>query len=329
MPVFGHALIGLATAVEGVPPAGIPRRQALWIPTIVALAYLPDILGQASSILGHRYWGFEHSLLLAVPLSICVGWLLRGMFALTRRRAFVLALVSLLLHQISDAIFNGVGRVSWPFVLIRPDGGLEQQRSVGLELLVFGGSFAGYFFVRWWQRHDLREQLRQRLADMLSGGHRLPTVLLSGLLAVIAVTHSMTIVRGHQIREASRLRSLKQYDEALAMFERGYRWPKAEKGRMDFVRADIALSRGNRELAEQYYLRSHTANPRYFWCVLGLARFYASSPEPLEVRQAKAEPYLRQLDEHFQHEEAYRYYRPRLAKQLQQAERVPATREAP
>jgi len=47
MPVLGHAFVGMGTAVAAAPAGGVRRRSFLWLPALVALAYLPDIIAQA------------------------------------------------------------------------------------------------------------------------------------------------------------------------------------------------------------------------------------------------------------------------------------------
>jgi len=61
MPVIGHALVGLATAVQYEPPADRhgrslgPAAIALWAPVVVVVSYVPDILSQLGSMAGFRH----------------------------------------------------------------------------------------------------------------------------------------------------------------------------------------------------------------------------------------------------------------------------------
>jgi len=99
MPVLGHAFVGLAIGVSTRPstrayaePPGIDT-SVLWLPAVVALAYLPDIVAQLGHLAGwsdSRLLG--HSLVFALAVSpaiaVVLTWLARASFA----RAFVTAL---------------------------------------------------------------------------------------------------------------------------------------------------------------------------------------------------------------------------------------------
>src|SRR5215210_5145122 len=74
MPVIGHAFVGLATADIFEPPTARGSRasitSALWLPIVVCLAYLPDIVTQAGPIVG---WSRASLAGHSVPLGIALG----------------------------------------------------------------------------------------------------------------------------------------------------------------------------------------------------------------------------------------------------------------
>ena len=49
MPVLGHAFVGIATAMTVRPSRRAALAAAVWMPALVALAYLPDIACQAAA----------------------------------------------------------------------------------------------------------------------------------------------------------------------------------------------------------------------------------------------------------------------------------------
>jgi hypothetical protein len=78
MPVLGHTFVGLAIAVSTRPfarrhpkPPGTGATSELWLPAVVTLAYLPDIVAQLGVLAGwseSRLLG--HSALFAVAVSL-------------------------------------------------------------------------------------------------------------------------------------------------------------------------------------------------------------------------------------------------------------------
>src|SRR5438093_2991440 len=108
MPVLGHAFAGLAIGVSTKPsarghaePPGLAAASVLWLPAVVALAYLPDIVAQLGLIAG---WSdgrlLGHSVLFAVAASPAIAAALMRLAGVSFVRAFVTALVSVLVHDV-------------------------------------------------------------------------------------------------------------------------------------------------------------------------------------------------------------------------------------
>ena len=51
--------------------------------------------------------------------------------------------------------------------------------------------------------------------------------------------------------------------------------------------------------AEQHYLRSYEANPRYYWLLADLALFYAGSDRPVAEKRRLVDPLVARLRESF------------------------------
>src|SRR5262245_58274991 len=83
MPVIGHAFVGIVTAHHFEPgsrrnPEPLqPLAHALWLPVLVALAYLPDVATQLALLLGYRSAQLaRHSVVLGLLAGalIGIGW---------------------------------------------------------------------------------------------------------------------------------------------------------------------------------------------------------------------------------------------------------------
>src|SRR5262245_19534939 len=120
MPVLGHAFAGLAIGVatkpstrRGAQPRGIGASSLWWLPAVVTLAYLPDIVGQLGLAAG---WSdarlLGHSVMFALAVSPAIAAMLVWMTPASFLRAFVIALVSLLVHDALD-LAQATDRAPW------------------------------------------------------------------------------------------------------------------------------------------------------------------------------------------------------------------------
>src|SRR5437660_5333506 len=106
MPVLGHAVVGLAIGMATRPPAradshrpGGEVASALWLPAVVVLAYLPDIITQVGVFAG---WSdaplLGHSILFAAPASAATAAPLSPVVSGSFHRAFIISLAPLVIH---------------------------------------------------------------------------------------------------------------------------------------------------------------------------------------------------------------------------------------
>jgi membrane-bound metal-dependent hydrolase YbcI (DUF457 family) len=312
MPVLGHAFVGLAIGVSTKPSArgpselpGIRAASALWLPAVVALAYLPDIVAQLGLIAGwsdSRLLG--HSIIFAAAVSPAIAAVLMRLAKVSFPRAFVTALVSLLVHDVLD-LAQATDRAPWWPLSNRPIGadlGLIPTGLLG-EAAVFGGLLVAFFALR---------HLAHRWAGCQSAvnppipragpawfiwlGH----VFIVVVVLAAVVTHSLRDAREAQLETARDFVEQRAYQAGLEALARAEPWPSTTKpGRIDYVRAEAYAGMGDRQRAETYYLRAYQADRMYFWAVADLALFYASSDEPVAERRRLAAPYLSWLQTEF------------------------------
>ena len=93
MPVVGHAVVGLATALQFKPAqenssARGRRAVPFWTPLVVICAYLPDIVTQTGRTFGWRLAGLVgHSM----PLGLIAGLLIAAVWVRATGAQFRLA----------------------------------------------------------------------------------------------------------------------------------------------------------------------------------------------------------------------------------------------
>ena len=150
MPVVGHAFVGIATGLVTRPGGASVWVRALWIPAIVALAYLPDVFDQIVLLLG---WGYRpaisHSLVFLVVSSAVLGVPLARTARSTYRRGAGVVFFSVGFHVILDVLQTPRRTVFWPF-------GRDSVSEVGgilplgilWEGLLFGVAFGLFLAVR-------------------------------------------------------------------------------------------------------------------------------------------------------------------------------------
>ena len=112
MPVLGHAIVGLAIGVSTKPsarghpePPGIGATSEFWLPAVVALAYLPDIVAQLGLI---AEWSDSRLLGHSVLFAVVVPRRSRGCGCkrlVWLGRAFIVAVVlaAVMTHALRDA----------------------------------------------------------------------------------------------------------------------------------------------------------------------------------------------------------------------------------
>jgi len=106
MPVLGHAFVGLLMGEAVSPGRTAPRpAKGLGVPVLVGLAYLPDIAAQPLLLAGVSLGRVvTHSVLFAVVVSVGLAPILARVTGLSCRRAFVIILVSVGLHDLLDVL---------------------------------------------------------------------------------------------------------------------------------------------------------------------------------------------------------------------------------
>jgi len=311
MPVLGHAFAGLVIGVSTEPsargrsePPGIGAPSALWLPAVVVLAYLPDIVAQLGLIAGwsdSRLLG--HSVIFAVAVSPAIAVVLMRVARVSFPRAFITALVSLLVHDALD-LGQATDRAPWWPLSDRPIG--VDLGFIPSDLLreaaVFGGLLVAFLALS----HAARRWAGQSAVHptIAGEGHaRLAWLGRAFIVAVVvaaAVTHSLRDAREAQLETARDLVEQRAYQAGLEALARAEPWPSTTKpGRIDYVRAEAYAGMGDRQRAETYYLRAYRADRMYFWAVADLALFYASSDAPEAERRRLVGPYLSRLRTEF------------------------------
>jgi membrane-bound metal-dependent hydrolase YbcI (DUF457 family) len=308
LPVLGHAIAGWATA-EYLPPLprdGFSRRPCVrtdvfWIPLVVALAYLPDIVSQIAVLTGienGRLLG--HSVPLAMIGAPALAILLSRATGILYRRALLVSVLSVMLHDLLDLLQATDRAPWWPVSSHRTGWGIIPDNPLQ-EALLFGAVFAVYKVWRL-KRPDRRAgvassrgttESRRRLVV----GSR---ALTATIIVAALVTHSLRARREGQLERAAEQLERHDYAGALRLLERARRWPStAQPGQIDHLMAEAYSGLGDRRRAEHHYLNAFRDDPTRFWTVADLAVFYASSDRPLSERCREVEPYRRRLQEDF------------------------------
>jgi membrane-bound metal-dependent hydrolase YbcI (DUF457 family) len=332
MPVLGHAFVGLAIGVSTRPstrayaePAGI-SASVLWLPAVVALAYFPDFVAQLGLLAGwsdSRLLG--HSLVFALGVSPAIAAVLTRLAKVSFARAFVTTLISLLVHDVLD-LAQATDRAPWWPLSDRPVGFDLGLIPTGLfwEAAMFGGLLVVFLALR----HAVRRWAGQGAQDppvAVKGPVQLVWRGRAFIVAVVLaalVTHSLRDQREAQLDTGRTLVEQGAYQAALEALARAEPWPSTTKpGRIDYARAEAYAGMGDRQRAEDYYLRAYRADRTYFWAVADLALFYASSGEPVTERRWLAAPYVTQLRSEFAGHPALPEILTRVERKLRGSER--------
>jgi membrane-bound metal-dependent hydrolase YbcI (DUF457 family) len=307
MPVLGHALVGLGIGMAIRPAtrsrsktAAVEARSPLWLPAVVTISYLPDIVTQVSLIVG---WSdgrlLGHSAVFAVAVAPAAAAVLMRLTAVPFVRSFIVALLSLLVHDVLDVMQATDSTPWWPL----------SDRHVGIDLALLptdsvheAAMFSALLIVFLALRHVMQRRAAREALDlsMSSKGHArqvwLGRASIAAIVFTAALTHQLRDVREAQLEAGRALIGDGAYQAALDALAGAERWPStAKSGRVDHLRGEAYAGMDDRQSAELHYLRAHRADPGYVWTVADLAVFYASSSHPLADRRRLAAPYVGML----------------------------------
>ena len=316
MPVLGHAFVGLAFGISTRPPlqgeSSGDATATLWVPAMVTLAYLPDIVTQGALLAGWdegRLVG--HSFIFATIASALIGALLKRIVAISFARAFVCCLASLVIHDILD-LAQTTGRAPWwPLSDHAVNLGLGFLPTDLLgEGLLFGMLFLAILGLRY-------AVLPKPPLGHTPHGAWLGRTFFAAIILSAMLTHRSRDERELQLEAGRALIEAGAYRAALDALDGADRWPSTAKaGRIDHLRAEAFAGIGDRRRAETHYLRAYTADPTYFWTVADLAFFYASSNAPGPERHRQAAPYVNRLRTEFSGHPAFSRILTRVERRL-------------
>jgi membrane-bound metal-dependent hydrolase YbcI (DUF457 family) len=326
MPVIGHAFVGLATAIQYEPrsrPNGrplSPTAVALWVPTVVAIAYLPDVVTQAGSLAGVSRAGLAgHSLFIgaAAAAVIAAAWALASGASFARLLA--VSIGSVLVHDLLDILQATDRAPFWPWStqIVGLDI-LLPRRSIteGLLFLLLFAAFAAW-----------RIRSGRGLGSFASTPPSSSWIVWAAratvpvLLLAATVTHAMRGTRERQANMAGRLLAEGRYAEALLAADAADRWPwPAKPGRIDLIRGEAHESLGDSDVAERIFLRAYHEDPTNFWALADLAEFYAAREAPVAERRRLAQPYTDELRKRFPRHERLAEVLARVGRKLAAAD---------
>lgn len=312
MPLFGHAFVGLGAALYTKPRAHDSFGAAMWVPILIFLNYLPDIIAQISSFLGRR--GAEtasHSLVSGVLFSLIISPGLMVLAQLSFRRAFLISLCSILVHDLLD-LLQTPGRLflwpvsSWQF---SPEYTLTPM-SARDEIIVFGFFYiaALIIYVTCFYKHN--SQPRSVKTKQQQSLVWLARILVIIILMSAGATQYLKKIRAEKFNQAKAVLEItKYYTVGLGLIEEAGRWPYgASFTWIDYFKARAYLGLGDRKQAELYYKKSLDEDPWNIWCVGDLALLYASTNEQIAYRRRRVSPYIKLLVENFSDHPALQGY---------------------
>lgn len=298
MPVIGHAFVGLATAREFRPPhAGraAAMSDVAWLPMVMALAYLPDIITQLGSLAG---WPTANLAGHSAPIGVALGTGIGMVWArLARRPAPLLVAVavgSILTHDLLDLLQATDRAPFWPWSQrVVSTGALTLPRRSLSELLLFGLLFGAYAV---WRRGSPKAPAPTNAPAVMWTAR----AFVAGLVAAAVAIQAVRASRERQLGVAEQLLRRERYVDALRAADRASAWPStAHPGRIDVIRGEAFDALGDSKRAEMFYRRAYEADPTNFWALADLAEYYASGARPASERRTITQHYVDELKREF------------------------------
>jgi hypothetical protein len=310
MPVIGHAFVGVITAHEfepgGTHNAGIlrPLSRIFWTPTVVALAYLPDIVTQLGLWLGFASAKLAgHSMPFGIVAGVIIGLCWSRISGGSLRLLIALAIGSILLHDVLDLLHASDRAPLWPFTgeLVGAGWRVLPNR-LWSEAVIYGVPCAAYEGWRLYVRQHAARGAPRVSSPALKWIARVLVILL-----VIAAVFSWS-TRGYRRRQLNAAeRSLRRGDfaQALQAADAAEGWPIAARpGRIDLLRGEAYEGLGDLIRAEEHYLRAYRSDPENFWAIADLAEYYSAHAPSAAERRRLAAPYVEQLQRRFHDNQA-------------------------
>ena len=303
MPLFGHAFVGMGAALYIKPRARDSFGAAMWIPILIFLNYLPDIVAQISFLLGLR--GTEivwHSLVAGVLFSLIISPGLMVLAQLSFRRAFLISLCSILVHDLLDLLQTPGRLFLWPVSSWRfsPEYTLTPM-SARDEIIVFGFFYiaALIIYVTCFYKHN--SQPRRVKTTQQQSLVWLARILVIIILMSAGATQYLREIRAEKFNQAKAvLETTEYYTVGLGLIEEAGRWPYgASFAWIDYFKARAYWGLGDRKQAELYYKKSLDEDPWNIWSLGDLALLYAASDEHPAERRQHISPYVKRLLENF------------------------------
>lgn len=298
MPVVGHAFVGVATAltVPQRPKAAEPRRgPGGWLAALVALAYLPDIVGHGSTFLGFSDWRpASHSVLMALLATAALAPVLAWAFEIGHGRAAAIVFGSVMGHDVLDFLQGSDRVLGWPFLdqRVRLRFNVIPEGAIG-EAFFFSVAFVAFLAAR------VSAGKTSSLGGWRRGSWRGGLVAGVILLAAVA-SHVSTTLREREVDTVEHLLRSHDYAEALRHLDRLRYWPTPRRSsEVERLTVRALLGKGDRAAAEERLLAAARAAPDDYRLVADLALFYASSDAPEDERRRRVAPYQARLEQEF------------------------------
>jgi membrane-bound metal-dependent hydrolase YbcI (DUF457 family) len=274
----------------------------MWVPTMVFLNYLPDIVAQVSLLFGWR--GAEivlHSLVSGVLLSFIISPGLKVFARLSFSRAYFISLFFILVHDLLDLLQTPERLILWPFSTWRPSPEYTFTPLSPIdEFIIFGCFFIAsliIYLVCFYKNNSI-PPVKTKQKKFLVWVARISVGI---ILVLAASTQYLRKIRAEEFKQAKAiLETTKNYHLVLDLIEEAERWPYGGSlAWIDYFKARAYWGLGDRKQAELCYQKSLDEYPLNIWCVGDIAILYASSDEHLADRRHRIFPYVKLLLDHF------------------------------
>lgn len=310
MPVIGHGFVGIIAA-HGFEPGGSrnprslrPLARTFWTPTLVGLAYLPDIVTQVGLWVGFGSAKLAgHSMPLGLVAGAIIGVCWSRLSGGSRRLLIALAIGSILLHDMLDLLHASDRAPLWPIMgNIGGAGWRALPNRLWSEIVMYGVPWAAY---EGWRFHARRHRPRDSARAPSPTLTWMARVLVVVLVVAAVVIQTERGYRRRQLNAAERFLRRGEFNQALQAAEAAEGWPVAARpGRIDLLRGEAYEGLGDLARAEEYYLRAHRSDPKNFWALADLAEYYAAHASSSAERRRRAAPYVEQLRLRFPDDQA-------------------------